>query len=500
MAALLFLLLLSISAVHADEGPYIGVNIGTALSAMPSATQVVALLKSQNIHHVRLYDADASLLAALANTGIRVVVSVPNEQLLAIGSSNATAAAWVARNVAAHFPTVNISAIAVGSEVLTSMPNAAPLLLPAMRFLQSALVASNLDKFVKVSTPHSSSIILDSFPPSQAFFNRSLDPILSPLLRFLQSTSSPLFLNVYPYYDYMQSNGVIPLDYALFRALPPNKEAVDANTLLHYTNVFDAVVDAAYFAMEYLNVTHVPVVVLESGWPHKGDPSTEPDATTDNADTYNSNLIRHVINSTGTPKHPGIAVPTYIYELYDEDQRPGALSEKSWGLFDSTGLPAYTLHLSGSGLLLANDTTNQTFCVAREGADPKLLQAALDWACGPGKVDCSVLMQGQACSEPDDVESHASYAFNAYYHGMGMGSGTCYFSGVAAITTTDPSHDTCLFAGSGGKNGTSLLNNTSLAPSANSTADQSGSTRTAIFAPSFLKLLVLLMPAALQLL
>lgn len=97
----------------------------------------------------------------------------------------------------------------------------------------------------------------------------------------------------------MQSNGVIPLDYALFRPLPPNKEAVDANTLLHYTNVFDALVDAAYFAMAYLNVTNVPVVVLESGWPHKGDPSTEPDATNDNADTYNSNLIRHVLNSTG---------------------------------------------------------------------------------------------------------------------------------------------------------------------------------------------------------
>jgi glucan endo-1,3-beta-glucosidase 1/2/3 len=141
----------------------------------------------------------------------------------------------------------------------------------------------------------------------------------------------------------------------------------------------------------------------------------------------------------GTPKHPGIPVPTYIYELYDEDQRPGALSEKSWGLFDSTGLPAYTLHLTGSGLLLANDTTNQTYCVVREGADPKMLQAALDWACGPGKVDCSVLMQGQACYEPDSVEAHASYAFNVYYHGMGMGSGTCYFSGVAAITTTDPS-------------------------------------------------------------
>lgn len=214
---------------------------------------------------------------------------------------------------------------------------------------------------------------------------------------------------------------------------------MDANTLLHYTNVFDAVVDAAYFAMAYLNVTNVPVMVTETGWPHKGDPSNEPDATSDNADTYNSNLIRHVMNTTGTPKHPGVAVPTYIYELYDEDTRPGSTSEKYWGLFDMNGIPAYTLHLTGSGVLLANDTTNQTYCVAREGADEKMLQAALDWACGPGKVDCSALMQGQPCYDPDNVEAHATYAFNAYYHGMGMGSGTCYFSGVAVITTTDPS-------------------------------------------------------------
>ncbi|KAK1698979.1 hypothetical protein QYE76_015676 [Lolium multiflorum] len=74
-------------------------------------------------------------------------------------------------------------------------------------------------------------------------------------------------LNVYPYYDYMRSNGVIPLDYALFRPLPPNKEVVDASA-------------------------NVPVMVTETGWPHKGDASAEPDANTDNVDTYNSDLIR----------------------------------------------------------------------------------------------------------------------------------------------------------------------------------------------------------------
>ncbi|XP_044478245.1 glucan endo-1,3-beta-glucosidase 3-like [Mangifera indica] len=465
---LLIFLLFTPSAVSADEDAFIGVNIGTDLSDMPSPKKVVALLKAQNIRYVRLYDADQAMLLALANTGIQVTVSVPNEQLLGIGQSNATAANWVARNVIAYVPATNITAIAVGSEVLTVLPNASPVLVSAMKYIYSALVASNLDGQIQVSTPHSSSIILDSFPPSQAFFNRTWDPVMVPLLKFLQSTGSYLMLNVYPYYDYMQSNRVIPLDYALFRPLPSNKEAVDANTLLHYTNVFDAVVDAAYFAMSDLNFTNIPIVVLESGWPSKGD-SSEPDATIDNANTYNSNLIRHVLNNTGTPKYPGIAVSTYIYELYNEDTRPGSISEKNWGLFNADGLPVYVLHLTGAGTVLANDTTNQTFCVAKDGADPKMLQAALDWACGPGKVDCSVLLQGQPCYQPDNVVSHSTYAFDAYFQQMGRSPGTCDFKGVATITTTDPSHGSCIFPGSNGRNGTIPTNGTSLAPSSNST-------------------------------
>ncbi|KAK8529208.1 hypothetical protein V6N12_059995 [Hibiscus sabdariffa] len=468
MAVFLLLLLLLVSAVSGDEDAFIGVNIGTDIPDMPSPTEVVALLKAQSIRYVRLYDADRAMLLALANTGIQVTVSVPNDQLLGIGQSNATAANWVARNIVAHVPATNITAIAVGSEVLNALPNAGPILVSALKFIHSALVASNLDSQIKVSTPHSSSIILDSFPPSQAFFNRSWDPVMVPLLKFLQSTGSYLMLNVYPYYDYIQSNGTIPLDYALFRPLPPNKEAVDANTLLHYTNVFDAVVDAAYFAMSYLNFTNIPVVVTESGWPSKGD-SSEPDAIVDNANTYNSNLIKHVLNKTGTPKHPRIAVSTYIYELYNEDLRTGSDSEKNWGLFDANGIPVYTMHLTDAGTVFANDTTNQTFCVAKRGADPKMLQAALDWACGPGKVDCSPLLQGHPCYQPDNVVSHSTYAFNAYYQQMAKSPGTCDFKGVASITTTDPSHGSCRFPGSFGKNGT-LFNGTSLAPSLNDTS------------------------------
>uniref|UniRef100_M1B9Y9 glucan endo-1,3-beta-D-glucosidase n=1 Tax=Solanum tuberosum TaxID=4113 RepID=M1B9Y9_SOLTU len=412
---------------------------------MPHPTQVVALLKAQQIRHVRLFNADRGMLLALANTGIKVAVSVPNEQILGVGQSNTTAANWVTQNVISHYPATNITTICVGSEVLSALPNAAPILVNALKFIHSALLASNLDRQIKVSTPLASTIILDSFPPSQAFFNHTVKPVLIPLLKFLQSTNSYFMLNVYPYYDYMQSNSVIPLDYALFKPLAANKEAVDSNTLLHYTNVFDAMIDAAYFAMADVNFTNIPVMVTESGWPSMGE-SNEPDATVDNANTYNSNLIKHVLNKTGTPKHPGIAVSTYIYELYNEDAKAGPLSEKNWGLFSNNGTPVYILRLTESGSLFANNTSNQTYCVAKEGADTKMLQAGLDWACGTGKVNCAPLMQGGPCYDPDNVAAHATYAFDAYYHMMGKAPGTCDFTGVATITTTNPSHGTCLFS------------------------------------------------------
>jgi len=66
----------------------------------------------------------------------------------------------------------------------------------------------------------------------------------------------------------------------------------------------------------------------------------------------------------------------------------------------------YTVHLTDAGTVLANDTANQTYCISMDGADPKLLQAALDWACSPGQVERFALLQGQPCYDPDNVQQH----------------------------------------------------------------------------------------------
>lgn len=416
-----------------------GVNIGVDVSNVLSPSDLVSFLQVQKINHIRLYDADPDILKALAKTKIRVIISVPNNQLLAIGSSNTTAAAWIGRNVVAHYPETLITGISVGDEVLTTIPSSAPMLLPAIQSLYNALVAANLHTQIMVSTPLAASIILDPFPPSQAFFNQSLTTqIILPLLQFLSKTGSPLMMNLYPYYVFMQNKGVVPLDNALFKPLTPSKEMVDPNTLLHYTNVLDAMIDAAYFSMKNLNITDVVVLVTESGWPSKGD-SKEPYATVDNANTYNSNLIKHVLDRSGTPLHPETTSSVYVYELFNEDLRSPPVSEANWGLFYGNSTPVYLLHVSGSGSFLANDTTNQTYCIAMDEVDSKTLQAALDWACGPGRANCSEIQPGENCYSPNNVKSHASYAFDSYYQNEGKAAGSCDFKGVATITTTDPS-------------------------------------------------------------
>ncbi|CAL5191584.1 unnamed protein product [Lathyrus oleraceus] len=72
-------LLLATVMLTATLSAFVGVNIGTDVSDMPSASNIVAILKAHQITHVRLYDANAHLLQAFSKTNIDVIVVVTNE-------------------------------------------------------------------------------------------------------------------------------------------------------------------------------------------------------------------------------------------------------------------------------------------------------------------------------------------------------------------------------------------------------------------------------------
>jgi hypothetical protein len=246
-------------------------------------------------------------------------------------------------------------------------------------------------------------------------------------------------LNAYPYYGYTKGDGIFPIEYALFRPLPSVKQIVDPNTLFHYNSMFDAMVDATYYSIDALNFKDIPVVVTETGWPSFGG-ANEPDATAENAETYNNNMIQRVLNDSGPPSQPNIPINTYIYELFNEDKRNGPISEKNWGIVYTNGSAVFPLSYGGaSSQITGNGNSSGVFCVAKDGADNDKLQNGLSWACGQGGANCAPIQQGQRCYLPNNVKSHASYAYNDYYQkNQGVG-GTCDFDGTAEISTQDPS-------------------------------------------------------------
>jgi hypothetical protein len=158
---------------------------------------------------------------------------------------------------------------------------------------------------------------------------------MADVCRLLASTGAPLLANVYPYFAYRDNPSDIPLSYATFQ---PGTTTVSDNNGLTYTNLFDAMVDALYTAMEKAGASGVPIVVSESGWPSDGGVA----ANVGNAQTYNQNLINHVGN--GTPKRPG-PLETYIFAMFNENLKEGEETEKHFGLFNGPDKsPAYPIN------------------------------------------------------------------------------------------------------------------------------------------------------------
>ncbi|KAL2511777.1 Uncharacterized protein Adt_17377 [Abeliophyllum distichum] len=89
-------------------------------------------------------------------------------------------------------------------------------------------------------------------------------------------------------------------------------------------------------------------------------------------------------------------------------------------------------------------TPGKSWCVAKTGVQQNALQAALDYACGIGKADCSAIQQGASCYNPDTLQNHASYAFNNYYQKNPVQT-SCDFGGTAVVTNVNPSVDSCIF-------------------------------------------------------
>ncbi|KAL2895501.1 Glucan endo-1 3-beta-glucosidase [Bienertia sinuspersici] len=301
-------------------------NLGNNL---PSPQNVVNLYKSNGIRAMRLFAPDQAALQSLQGSGIRIILDVPRDKLQSIGSDQNAANQWVQSNVVPFASSIKY--IAVGNEVHASHQEASSVQ-PAMQNILNALNSNNLvGGQIKVSTAIDTTLITNSFPPSNGQFTDM--SYITPIINFLTRNNSPLLVNVYPYFAYTNNKQSISLGYALFTS--SSTVVTDWNNGLQYQNLFDAILDAVYAALGRAGAPNTPIVVSESGWPSDGGDA----ATVDNAGTYCRNLISHV--KKGTPLKSGKEIEAYLFAMFDENNKQGATTEQHFGLFTANQQPKY---------------------------------------------------------------------------------------------------------------------------------------------------------------
>ncbi|XP_040378664.1 glucan endo-1,3-beta-D-glucosidase [Oryza brachyantha] len=430
---------------------YIGVNYGEVADNLPAPEETVKLLKSTTISKVRLYGVDPAIMRALAGTGISIVVGVANGEIPSLAADPAAASRWLAANVLPFVPASTISVVAVGNEVLESGDaSLAAALLPAMQNLRAAAAAAGDGAAgIKFSTVNTMAVLAQSDPPSTGAFHPDVASQLQQILGFLSKTSAPFMINPYPYFAYQSDPRPETLAFCLFQ---PNAGRVDAGSKIKYTNMFDAQLDAVKSALGRVGYGDVEIVVAETGWPTKGD-AGEAGATADNARAYVSNLVAHLRSGAGTPLMPGKSVDTYLFALYDEDLKPGPMSERSFGLYHTDLTMAFDAGLTsssagaGAGAASPQQPRGGGWCVASAGATDADLQADLDYACAQVGVDCSAIQAGGACFEPNTVRAHAAYAMNQLYQAAGRHPWNCDFRASATLASDNPSYGSCVYTG-----------------------------------------------------
>ncbi|MQL87669.1 hypothetical protein Taro_020214 [Colocasia esculenta] len=466
MARLLFLplmlplvLLFAAHPVQAAVSSTLGINYGQLGKDLPSPSRAVQLIRSVRAARVKLYDANPAILSALVGTPLQASVMLPNQLIPDAAANQSFADHWVASNLLPFRSSVHIRFLLVGNEILSdySVRNSTwPHLVTAMERLRRSLKTHSLRR-VKVGTTLAMDALGTSFPPSAGAFRPDVaQSVMAPMLRFLRRSRSFYFVDVYPYLAWAANPDAIALDYALMEQ--GAKTYTDPASGLLYTNLLEQQLDAVYAAMTRLGFRDVPLVIAETGWPNGGD-YDQIGANVYNAAIYNRNLARRLAAKPpiGTPARPFTVIPTFVFALFNEDQKPGPGTERHWGLFHPNGTAVYGVDLAGrtpdaAFAPLPAPTNNEPYrgkiwCVAAAGKEANVtdLGAAVAYACGQVPGACGAIKPGGKCYRADSAVWHASYAFNAYWQQFRRTGGTCFFNGLAAQTIQDPSVGSCKF-------------------------------------------------------
>jgi hypothetical protein len=115
----------------------------------------------------------------------------------------------------------------------------------------------------------------------------------------------------------MSYKGDIDINYALV-ITSPGTVVHDIDNGYNYHNMFDAMVDSFYSALENAGARNVTVVMSKSGWPSAV--SNAANASNSQIDLQPEPDQPRRTGAQGTPKRPG-GIEAYIFAMFNVDQK-----------------------------------------------------------------------------------------------------------------------------------------------------------------------------------
>lgn len=486
------------------------------ISDSSSVTKTVLFLKRNKVSpiKIRVFGVDHSVLSSLSNTGVSVDLFLNATQVENLKDSEAYAVSWLKNHLIKFLPTVNIKSIIIStsSDELPTQKGM-HLLLSSLKTIHLFLSRFQLERQVKVSAAFSLStlenldkklekdlqriyhfisksksfvIVEDSISGELCMGDRFVELVNEraksaiavlphdnvPIILTIKSSAIPSDIELAQFTDKvsrsLKNNALVEGKTArLFAELSPFEEFEQNELKREEEQIFH------YSHRELLDTINPPTTVFPTA------PITNPTATPVTGPDNSSPTIITVpstIPVTVTPTNPvstPVTVPSPLPVITPPTDPmtnnpvtttpitvPGTTpitNPVTTYPAPSAGIPVSTpVTTPVTPPLMTNPpaTSGQSWCVAKSGVMESSLQSALDYACGIGGADCSMINQGGSCYNPNALQNHASYAFNNYYQKNPVPS-SCDFGGTAMIVNTNPSTGSCIYPSSSSLSSTS---------------------------------------------
>lgn len=338
-----------------------------ALSPLTPA-QAMQQIKS-HFNMVKLFKFEADVVQAAVDNGLEIALGTLNSSLAEFAAGTPTACPACDAYVAMIAPYKNnIKVIILANEPFITPGLDPAQLVPAMQNLSAALKRANPPLDIPVTTVVSIGTLGISYPPADGVFKPEFVVNMSALFAYLGQAGNAnfIFLNVYPYRAIRDDPVDIHLAYALFQ-----------QPVGGFANLFAAQYTAFRAAMSKLNPpATMPVFIGETGWASGGSnvtitPSDSPvPPCTDRLIAAACNEGVYVKGFIEWVKRQTPPIVSFLFEMYNEDNKPGDPDEQYYGLFTESGvLKLFPGVFMGGGSPLRAKTKASTLLKFRGRAD-----------------------------------------------------------------------------------------------------------------------------------